>query len=106
MVYVILGNCFGRKIVHSGPAFATPSLTFQAREFTIPSDSLQPGQPYQLEVEFSEMDTDRVMGLISIVTYAASTFLDLRTVGAGADDNACPELPYAMDGGQTDRVKP
>lgn len=106
MIYVIVGNCFGKKIVHSGPAFEVPSLTYVANEFTIPKESLHAGQPYQLEVEFSEMDTDRPMGQISIVTYAASTFLDLRTTGKSVDNVACPVLPFAMDGGQTDRVKP
>lgn len=106
MIYVILGNCFGRKIVHSGPAFESRSLTYDAREFTISKESLHAGQPYQLEVEFSEMDTQRAMGLISIATYAASTFLDLRTTGTNVDNYACPTLPFAMDGGQTDRVRP
>ena len=41
----------------------------------------EPMLPFQLEIEFSEMDTDRRMDLISIVTYAASTFLDIRTTG-------------------------
>jgi hypothetical protein len=106
MVYVIVGNCFGRKIVHSGPAFESPSLTYVAEEFTIPKESLHAGQPYQVEVEFSEMDTDRPMGLVSIVTYATSTFLDIRTTGTNVDNVACPILPFAMDGGQTDRSKP
>ena len=106
MIYVILGNCSGEKIVHSGPAFSEASLTFRATEFTITKESLHPGQPFQLEVEFSEMDTDRQADGISIVTYAASTFLDIRTTGENAQDVVCPTHPYAMDGGQTDREKP
>ena len=38
-----------------------------------------------------------------IITKAATSFLDFRT--QGEDQNSCPELPFAMDGGQTDRVK-
>jgi len=106
MVYVVMGNCLGRKIVHSGPAFGSSSLTYAAQEFTIPRESLRGGQPFQIEVEFSEMDTDRQMDLISIVTYASSTFLDIQTTATNVDDVACPAQPLAMDGGQTDRIKP
>jgi hypothetical protein len=106
MIYVIMGDCLGVKTVHSGRAFATPSLTYVAREFTIPKESLHSGQPFQVEVEFSEMDTDRPMTLVSIVTYATSTFLDIRTTGTNEQEVACPAFPFAMDGGQTDRQKP
>ncbi|MCP4896145.1 MAG: hypothetical protein GY906_04145 [bacterium] len=105
MIYVIMGNCFGVKTVHSGHAFASPSLTFDAREFTIPRNSLHAGQPFQVEVEFSEMDTDRQKNITSIVTYATSTFLDIRTTGTNMQDVTCPMQPLAMDGGQTDRLR-
>ena len=106
MIYVIMGNCLGVKTVHSGRAFATPSLTYVAREFTIPKEELYPGQPFQVEVEFSEMDTGRHENLVSIVTYATSTFLDIRTTGINEQGVTCPAQPFAMDGGQTDRTKP
>ncbi len=106
LIFVIMGNCLGVKTVHSGRAFATPSLTYVDREFTIPKESLHSGQPFQVEVEFSEMDTDRPMTLVSIVTYATSTFLDIQTTGTNEQEVACPASPFAMDGGQTDRQKP
>jgi hypothetical protein len=67
---------------------------------------MQGGQSYQVEIEFSEMDTDRWRNLTSIITYAASTFLDIRTTGTNEEDVICPAQPLAMDGGQTDRKKP
>ena len=106
LIFVIMGNCLGEEIVHSGHAFGSSFLTFAAKEFTIPKESLRPGQPFQVEIEFSEMDTDRRDGLTSIITYAASTFLDIRTTGANQDDVDCPAQPLAMDGGQTDRKRP
>jgi len=106
LIFVIMGNCLGVKTVHSGAAFGNSFLTFADREFTIPKESLRPGQPFQVEIEFSEMDTDRQNDLTSIITYAASTFLDIRTTGANEDDVVCPAQPLAMDGGQTDRKKP
>ncbi len=106
LIFVIMGDCLGEQIVHSGHAFGNSFLTFAAKEFTIPKKSLRPGQSFQVEIEFSEMDTDRRDGLISIITYAASTFLDIRTTGANKDDLVCPAQPLAMDGGQTDRKRP
>ena len=81
------------------------ALTFEAEQFIIPASALFPGEPFQLEVEHSNMDTDVQQQIEVIVTYAATTFLDIRTTGEPARDLACPEVPYAMDGGQTDRVR-
>jgi hypothetical protein len=106
LIFVIFGNCLGEETVHSGHAFGESFLTYAATEFVIPRESLSAGQPFQLEVEFSEMDTDKRDGLTSIITYAASTFLDIRTTGRNTEDVVCPALPLAMDGGQTDRKKP
>ncbi len=106
MIYVIMGNCLGEKIVHSGPAFNDgPNLTFREKEFIISKENLFPGLPYQLEVEHSEMDTGEYEKIELIVTYAASSFLDIKTTGNNTKYPGCPDVPYAMDGGQTDRVK-
>lgn len=106
MIYVIVGNCMGEEVVHSGHAISDPdALTWRAGEFVVPAESLLPGQPFQLEVEHSNMDTDRQQGIEIIVTYAATTFLDIRTTGAEPAASSCPRVPWAMDGGQTDRPR-
>ena len=106
MIYVIMGNCHGVETVHSGHAISDAhALTFVADKFTVAADDLSPGQPFQLEVEHSNMDTDVQQGIEIIVTYAATTFLDFRTTGQDLLDSACPDVPFAMDGGQTDRPK-
>ena len=105
LIFVIMGNCLGVKTVHSGPAFGESFLTYASKEFIIPKARLRPGQPFQVEIEFSEMDTNRQGEITSIITYAASTFLDIRTTGENEDDLVCPAQPLAMDGGQTDRKK-
>ena len=81
------------------------ALTYEASEFSIPADKLHAGQPFQLEVEHSNMDTDVQQDIEVIVTYAATTFLDIRTTGVDEQNMGCPEHPYAMDGGQTDRKR-
>jgi hypothetical protein len=96
----------GSEIVHSGHAISdTHALTFEADNFVIPARNLRPGQPFQLEVEHSNMDTDVQQDIEVIVTYAATTFLDFRTTGIDESDLSCPDVPYAMDGGQTDRQR-
>jgi hypothetical protein len=106
MIYVIVGNCLGEEIVHSGHAISDGgALTFRDTRFTIPAAALRPGEPFQLEVEHSEMDTGRERGIETIVTYAATTFLDIRTTGEPDGARACPAVPRAMDGGQTDRAR-
>jgi hypothetical protein len=51
------------------------------------------------------MDTDEYKKIEIIVTYAASSFLDIKTTGANTQEPDCPDVPYAMDGGQTDRER-
>ena len=106
MIYVIMGDCMGMETVHSGHAISDAhALTYTASEFTIAAGDLHPGQPFQLEVEHSNMDTDVQQGIEVIVTYAATTFLDFRTTGTDEQGRGCPDQPYAMDGGQTDRQR-
>lgn len=106
MIYVIVGDCMGNEIAHSGHAISNPNaLTYRATEFVVPAQILDPGQPFQLEIEHSNMDTDSQNDIEIIVTYAATTFLDIRTVGDDVQNSKCPAPPYAMDGGQTDRQR-
>ena len=107
MIYVMMGDCMGNETVHSGHAISDAhALTFDASSFVIGADKLYSGQPFQLEVEHSNMDTDIQQGIEVIVTYAATTFLDIRTLGEDHQNRACPDVPLAMDGGQTDRSRP
>jgi hypothetical protein len=106
MIYVMMGDCMGTEVVHSGHAISDAhALTYAATEFVIPGEALFPGQPFQLEIEHSNMDTDVWNDIEIIVTYAATSFLDVRTTGADTQHRNCPQVPYAMDGGQTDRER-
>jgi len=105
MIYAMMANCLGDETVHSGHAFEPQSLTYEEKELRVPKEKLHAGQVFQIEVEFSEMDTGRYQEIPTIVTHAASTFLDIRTTGTNTEGTECPALPYAMDGGQTDRKR-
>ncbi len=105
MIYAMFGNCMGIETVHSGHAFEPDSLTYRENEFTIPASALNAGQGHMIEVEHSNMETDIVEGIEIIVTYAASTFLDIYTTGENTENSDCPAIPMAFDGGATDRVR-
>ena len=106
MIYVILGDCMGNEIDHSGHALSDPNaLTFDKKQFVIKKDLLFPGEPFQLEVEHSNMETSIHKNIEIIVTSATTTFLDFKTSGESQRKLSCPKNPLAMDGGQTDRVR-
>ncbi len=106
MIYVIMGDCIGNETVHSGHAISDAhALTYEAESFVVDAQNLAPGEPFQLEIEHSNMDTDVQQEIEIIVTYAATTFLDIKTTGESTGRHACPSEPLAMDGGQTDRQR-
>ena len=79
MIYVMMGDCLGNETVHSGHAISdADALTYRASQFVIPAEKLFPGRPFQLEIEHSNMDTDVWKEIEKIVTYAATTFLDIQ----------------------------
>lgn len=103
LLFVVLGDCHGEKTVHSGRPFeGTDYLDFRAKSYTIPSAKLWPGEPHQMFVEHATVDTSKEDGIVGLVTYAATTFLDFETTGE-ADRAPCPAVMPKMDQGQTDR---
>lgn len=103
LIFAVLGDCHGEKTVHSGRPFeGTPYLTYTTRSYVVPAGKLSPGEPHQLFVEHAKVDTSTDDGLVGLVTYAATTFLDFRTTGV-ASATPCPPSMPKMDQGQTDR---
>ncbi len=106
LVFVVVGNCHAERVVHSGRPFEeTPFLTYQTKEYTIPGGKLSPGEVHQMFVEHAAVDTSEEDGIVGLVTYASTTFLDLQTLGSPGG-RACPEVMPPFDGGQTDRRLP
>jgi hypothetical protein len=106
LVFVVVGNCRAERVVHSGRPFeGTAFLTYRTKEYTVSRGQLAPGEPYQMFVEHAAVDTSEEDGIVGLVTYASTTFLDFRTVGSPAG-RPCPEVMPPFDGGQTDRKQP
>jgi hypothetical protein len=106
LLFVVVGNCHGEKIVHSGRPFeGTPYLTYETTRYVVSSEQIAPGEPHQLFVEHARVDTSTDNGIVGLVTYAATTFVDFQTSGV-ASGKPCPPSMFRMDAGQTDRNSP
>lgn len=104
LIFVVVADCHGERIEHSGRPFeGRPFLTFETRDYVVPGNKLVPGRPYQMSVEHAKVDTSRESGLVGLVTYASTTFLDFRTRGGVDEAAGCPDMMPKFDAGQTDR---
>jgi len=103
LMFVVLGDCHGAKTVHSGRPFeGTGYLSYTAADYVIPASKLAPGEPHQMFIEHARVDTSKEDGIVGLVTYAATTFLDFETTGKAAG-KPCPAVMPKIDAGQTDR---
>ena len=102
LIFVHVGDCRGQIIARTAGAFAErPPLTYRAPSYTIAANTLEAGTTYQISVEHAPVQTRRLAGVPALATYPATTYLDFHTEGAGS--NTCPDKPYRMDNGQSDR---
>jgi hypothetical protein len=104
MIFLVVADCQGERIFHTGLPFQDGFTTFRTTEMPVGSGELLPGRPYSVFVEFPHVVDSRIeQGVPGFASYATATYLDLRTTGPRADQ-ACPETPPPMDTGQTDRM--
>jgi hypothetical protein len=105
MIFVVVADCFGERIYHTGLPFEGEYLRHDVREVTIASSSLEPGRPYSAFVEFPHVVDSRVFkGVPGFTSYATATYVDLHTTGENIGA-ACPDSLPPMDTGQTDRME-
>ena len=105
MIFIVVADCQGERIFHTGLPFQGNYTTFRTTEMLVESGVLSPGHPYSAFVEFPHVvDSWIERGVPGFTSYATATYLDLRTTGPRADDE-CPDVPPPMDTGQTDRME-
>ena len=106
MIFVVVADCHGERLFHTGLPFQGPSTTYRTTEITVEAERLAAGQPYSAFVEFPHVvDSDEANGVPGFTSYATATYLDLHTTGP-LSDAECPDAPPPMDTGQTDRMEP
>jgi hypothetical protein len=103
LLFVIMANCYGERISHSGRPFEnTPYLTYADDFFLIDAETLIPENAYQVSVEHAILDTSTNYGVPAFATFATTTFLDLKTTGFAEGDVGCPRVLQIFDAGQTE----
>ena len=106
MIFVVVADCHGERIVHTGLPFQGEYLTYRARDLSVAAGTLASGSDYSMFVEFPRvMDSRVIRGVPAFTSYATATYLDLHTSGPAVDSN-CPDVAPPMDTGQTDRMEP
>lgn len=105
MIFLVVADCQGERIFHTGLPFQGEYTTFETTEMLVESGSLRSGQSYSAFVEFPHVVDSRIeKGVPGFASYATATYLDLHTTGVNAG-TACPDVPPPMDTGQTDRME-
>jgi len=105
MIFVVVADCFGERIYHTGLPFEGEYMRHDVREVTVRSSALEPGRSYSAFVEFPHVVDSRVVkGVPGFTSYATATYVDLHTTGENAGE-ACPDASPPMDTGQTDRME-
>jgi hypothetical protein len=110
LIFFELGDCFGTSMMYSGEPFSGDDadvLTYLNTSIHIPGSFLTAGRTYQLSVEQSKKMTSRDSrtGVPALPCFETTTYLDFNTTGTANETSArqCPDIPYQMDPGQTDR---
>jgi hypothetical protein len=102
MIFVVIQDCHGRNVFHTGLPFDGKYLRYDALDVQVPAHLLEPGRPYSMFVEMPHVvDSIRSQGIPGLASFATATYLDLRTLGTASTD--CPAALPPMDTGQTDR---
>lgn len=104
MIFVVVADCHGERIFHTGLPFQGDYTSFRETEVTVLAESLSSGAAYSTFVEFPHVADSRVVkGVPGFTSFATATYLDLHTTGPQSDQT-CPEQRPPMDTGQTDRM--
>ena len=104
MIFIVVADCFGERIYHTGLPFEGEYMRHNTTEVTVQAELLEPGMPYSAFVEFPHVVDSRVVeGVPGFTSYATATYVDLHTTGENSGA-VCPDVAPPMDTGQTDRV--
>ena len=82
-IFVAIDSCIMEDIIHSGRPFEKNGyLNYQAKEYKVPANKLEPGQTYAMYVEHAIFtDTQNDFGMPGFATLASSTYMDFQTFG-------------------------
>lgn len=84
LIFVAIDSCAVEDMVHSGRPFEKDDhLTYRDEEYIVAAGTLAPGQTYSMYLEHALLpNTQRDYGMPAFATFAASTYMDFKTIGA------------------------
>ncbi len=90
LIFVAAHHCNRDYAIHSGRPFeGTDFLTYDAQDFRIRSEELEPGRKYTMFVEFADLvDTNKVGSIEGLATFTNQTYIDFFTTGKS--QHTCP----------------
>lgn len=104
MIFVVMADCYGERITHTGLPFQGDYTKFDVTEVVVEAEFLKTGHPYSIFVEFPHVvDSSIVNGVSGFTSYATATYMDVLTTGPDTS-TTCPADKIPMDTGQTDRM--
>ena len=104
MVFVVMADCYGERITHTGLPFQGDYTKFDTREIIVEAEFLKTGHPYSIFVELPHVvDSSITSGVPGFTSYATATYMDVLTTGPDTSAS-CPAVKVPMDTGQTDRM--
>lgn len=105
MIFVVMADCYGERITHTGLPFSGQDYTkWNSTEVIVEAEFLKTGHPYSIFVEFPHVvDSNITNGVPGFTSFATATYMDLVTLGPDTS-TTCPADKIPMDTGQTDRM--
>ncbi|MBT5187923.1 MAG: hypothetical protein HOH19_05225 [Kordiimonadaceae bacterium] len=105
MIFVVMADCYGERITHTGLPFQGEYTKFDKEEVIVEAEFLKTGHPYSIFVEFPHVvDSSITNGVPGFTSYATATYMEVSTSGLDTSA-ACPIEKVPMDTGQTDRME-
>jgi len=93
VVFVIVKDCHGGKILHSGRPFQGFHLLYTDKDYTVQAGTLLPGRRYELIVDNGlRVDSNTEAGVPGVGFYAQTNKMAVQTIGTPDPYQDCPAI--------------
>ena len=90
VVFVIVKDCHGAKVLHSGRPYQGFHLLYSDKDYVIPANTMLPGRHYELIVDNGlVVDSNSDAGVPGVGFYAQTNKLQVRTTGSAEQGADC-----------------
>jgi hypothetical protein len=90
VVFVIVKDCHGAKVLHSGRPYQGFHLLYSDKDYVIPANTMKPGRNYELIVDNGlVVDSNTDAGVPGVGFYAQTNKLKVKTTGKAEQGADC-----------------